>query len=180
MILCRPVERMQLVIAKALTCLVYTFVLMAFIGVSALLAGLWRHGMGSLFAFAPRDVGGIFAMYEPAEGLLRYFLAIPVLSLSLFPICCLGLLLSCLPIKPAVATVVTLSLFFVDNILAGIPFLEGLREFFFTPRITSWTQIFQYQIPWEMLVENQLWLMGANITLALIAAVIVEGRDFKS
>ena len=180
MMLCRPITRARLVLAKALTCLVYTFALIAFIGLSALLVGLWHHGMGSLFAFAPKDAGGLFAVFGPMEGLWRYLLAIPVLSLSIYPICCVGLLLSCLPIKPSVATVLTLSIFFVDNILSNIPFLEGLREFFFTPRITSWTQVFQYSIPWETLIENQLWLAGANFTLIMMAVAIVESRDFKS
>jgi hypothetical protein len=57
---------------------------------------------------------------------------------------------------------------------------ELQREFFFTPRITSWTQVFQYSIPWETLLENQLWLAGANFTLIMIAVAIVESRDFKS
>jgi len=178
LILCRPVERYQIVLAKAIACGVYTAALIAFISLSALATGLLRQGMGGLFVFAPLE--GVFALHDAGPGLARYLLAIPLIGLSLLPVSCLALFLSCLRIKPAAATVLALSFFFVDNILRNIPYLESLKPFFLTTRMSSWVQVFQYRIPWELLMENNLWLAGINVTLILAAIAIVENRDFKS
>lgn len=178
LMLCRPVGRYQIILAKAVTCWVYTGVLIGFISLSALATGLLQQGMGGLFAFAPLE--GIFALHEPAPGLARYFLAIPLIGLSLLPISCLALFLSSLKIKPAAATVLALAFFFVDNILRNIPYLESLRDYFLTAKMSSWIGVFHYRIPWETLMENNLWLMGVNATLLLATIAVVENRDFKS
>lgn len=178
LMLCRPVRRSQIILAKAITCLIYTGILITFIAGSALITGLLQQGMGGLFIFAPLE--GIFALHEAREGMERFLMAVPLIGLSLLPISLLALFLSCFPIKPAAATILALSFFFIDNILRNIPYLESLKEFFITGRMSSWIQIFQYQIPWELLIENHLWLIGINATLILAAIAVVESRDFKS
>ena len=92
MLLCRPVSRARLLLLKAIACLVYTVVLVLFIGITALLAGFAYGGTGGLFVFIP--VERMFALYDFNSGLIRYAWAIPLLALSLSTISFLGLFFS--------------------------------------------------------------------------------------
>ena len=67
MMLCRPVSRWRLGVLKYLACVVYTFALTAFYGLSALAAGTLYQGTGGLFAAWPPV--HLFALYEPGPGL---------------------------------------------------------------------------------------------------------------
>src|ERR1043166_1418601 len=89
MILCRPISRVRVVLLKYLACVVYTFVLIGFIGASALLTGFFYKGLGGLAVFSlPR---GIIGSSELAPGLARYFEALPLLALCLTTITSLGI-----------------------------------------------------------------------------------------
>lgn len=178
MMLCRPVSRGRILLLKALVCGFYTFVLTAFVMVTALLAGFLNSGAGGLFVFAPME--GVFAFHDFWSGLLRYAAAIPLLSLSLSTITAVAFCLSCFNMKPSAATVITLSILFADTILKNIPYFESLRGWFLTTKMTAWVRIFEYRIPWESMAEDYAWLLAINATLFLIGWQVFERRDFKS
>jgi ABC-2 type transport system permease protein len=178
MILCRPVARWRVLVLKYLACVIYTFALIFFIGVTALIAGLLRQGIGGLFVFAP--VEGVFALFDFAEGIRRYLLALPLLSLSLVSISSLGFALSCFNMKPAAATIVTLSIFFVDVIFRNIPYFESLKQWFFTGHMATWLNVFQPRIPAAQMVEDYAYLLAANLTLVIVGVLHFQQRDFKS
>ena len=178
MMLCRPVSRIRILALKLIACVIYTAVLTAFIGITALLAGLIHAGWGGLFVFAPTE--GVFAVYEPWPGLARMAMALPLLALSLCTITCLGFCLSCLRMKPAAATILTLSILFVDSILKNIPFFSGIRDLFITAKMSAWVFVFEYRIPWEAMLEDYAWLAGLNATLLILGAAAFHARDFKA
>lgn len=178
MVLCRPISRFRLIALKALAAVLYTVVLVIFISVTALLTGLFYGGVGGLFVFAPFE--GIFALYDFDEGLARYFGAIPLLSLSLLTISALGLFFSCLNVKPAAATILTLSFFLVDVILKDIPYFSDIREWFLTAKMNAWLLIFEPRIAWIEILQSYVWLIAIQATLVLVGAAIFDRRDFKS
>jgi ABC-2 type transport system permease protein len=178
MILCRPISRFRVLLLKMISCGVYTAALAVFISVTALLTGLIAEGPGGLFVYSPFE--SIFALHAAGAGLVRYALAVPFLALSLFSIAALGFFFSCLDIKPAAATILTLSIFFIDLIVKNIPYFESIREWFFTARLASWIHIFEYRIPWAALLENYSWIIAVDCTLFVLAWLIFEQRDFKS
>ncbi len=55
--------------------------------------------------------------------------------------------------KPAAATVLTLALLFADTVLKNIPYFESLKDWFLTEKMSVWVRVFEYRIPWEMMVE---------------------------
>lgn len=177
MILSRPVARRRILGLKAAACGLYTLTLVFFISVTALLAGFCYAGFGGLFAFDP---GELFALYDFGEGLSRYLLSIPLLACSMFSVTALGFLFSCCNMKPAAATIMTLSILLVDTIMRNIPYFESLRGWFFTARMGTWFQVFQYRIPWEKMLEDYMWLGAIDATLLIIGWIAFERRDFKS
>jgi ABC-2 type transport system permease protein len=178
MALCRPISRFRLLMVKYLACVTYTFALIFFIGLTALAAGVAWRGTGGLFVFAP--VERIVALYDLGPGLLRYLAALPLLSLTLLSVTSLAFALSCFNMKPAAATIVTLSCFFLDMILRGIPYFESYRDWLLTAHMSTWLNIFVPHVPVTRMIEDYAYLFAVNATLVIVGAVAFQGRDFKS
>ena len=178
MILCRPISRLRVGFLKYAACVLYTFALTFFIGITALVAGLLYCGWGGLFAIAPLEQ--LLAMHEAWPGLWRYLGALPLLGFGLVSITSLGFLFSCCEMKPAAATILTLSIFFFDSIFRSIPYFESLRGWFMTTHMTLWLRVFEYHIPWWRIAEDVTWLGALNVTFALVGLAILQKRDFKA
>lgn len=178
MMLCRPVARARLLLLKYVACLFYTFTLVIFIGLSALTVGIARKGIGGMFVFAPLEK--IFALYPFQEGLVRFLSALPLLALSLMTITSLGFMLSCLNMKPAAATIVTLLVIFVDMIFRGIPYFEDIKEWFMSSHMSTWLNIFQPHIPGLQMVEDYAYLLALDVTFVLVGILCFQQRDLKS
>ena len=178
MILCRPISRLRVGFLKYAACVLYTFALTFFIGLTALVAGLLYCGWGGLFAIAPLEQ--LLAMHEAWPGFWRYLGALPLLGFGLVSISSLGFLFSCCEMKPAAATILTLSIFFFDSIFRSIPYFESLRGWFVTSHMTVWLRVFEYHIPWWRIAEDVTWLGALNVTFALVGLAILQKRDFKA
>ncbi len=178
MILCRPISRLRVGFLKYAACVLYTFALTFFIGITALVAGLLYCGWGGLFAIAPLEQ--LLAMHEAWPGHWRYLGALPLLGFGLVSITSLGFLFSCCEMKPAAATILTLSIFFFDSIFRSIPYFESLRGWFMTTHMTLWLRVFEYHIPWWRIAEDVTWLGALNVTFALVGLAILQQRDFKA
>ena len=178
MMLCRPVSRVRLLLVKYCACVIYTFTLIAFIALTALLAGILRQGIGGFFVFSPLEK--LFALYSFGPGLVRYLCGIPLLTLSLLTVTSLAFLLSCCNMKPAAATIVTLSIFFVDMIFRAIPWFDSIQHWFVTAHMSTWLNVFQPNLPVLQMVQDYAYLLALDATFVIAALVIFQGRDFKS
>jgi ABC-2 type transport system permease protein len=153
-------------------------VLVGFIGCTALLTGFVWRGLGSLCAVIPED--RLFALFPPGEGLIRYFGALPFFALSLCSIVSLAFMFSCCNMKPAAATVITLTVFFVDRILYFWPQFADYKPWFMTTHMVTWVNMFRAPIPWAKLAEDYLYLFALNATFFVVGCTIFLRRDFKS
>lgn len=178
MTLCRPVSRLRLLAVKYCACVIYTFALIIFIGLSALGMGLLRQGSGGMFVFSPEEQ--IYALYDFWPGLVRYLSALPLLGLSLLSVTSLGFSLSCLNMKPAAATIIALTYMFVDMIFVRIPYFESVKGWFITKHMSAWVHVFEMRIPWQDMAFDYAYLLGFNATLVILAALAFQQRDFKS
>jgi ABC-2 type transport system permease protein len=177
MLLCRPVSRIRVTVLKYLSALIYTFALIEFIGLTALLAGLLYRGYGGLLVMAPE--AGVFALIPAARGLCLYLMAIPLLALSMCTISSIGFLFSCCNMKPAAATIVTLSVIFVDFIFRTIPSFESLKPYFITTHLSTWMHIYESYPPWWRMLEDYSYLIGLDITCLILGSAIFLQRDLK-
>jgi ABC-2 type transport system permease protein len=177
MLLCRPISRIRVAFLKYLSGLIYTFALIEFIGLTALAAGLAYRGYGGLFVISPEN--GIFALIPAARGLQLFLVAMPLLALSMASISSLGFLFSCCNMKPAAASIVTLSVIFVDFIFRGIPYFESLHVFFITTHLSTWMHIYEAYPPWWRMLEDYSYLVGLDITCLIVGTAIFMQRDLK-
>jgi ABC-2 type transport system permease protein len=178
MTLCRPVSRVRVLGVKFLASLLYCFVLIVFIGVTALLTGLAWQGLGSLCAVIPEEK--LLAFYPPGEGLARYFAALPCFGLSFCTIVSLAFMFSCCNMKPASATIVSLAILFVDRILDFWPQFASFKPWFMTSHMVTWLNVFRSPLPWGRMAEDYLYLFGLDATFVLVGFTIFLRRDLKS
>lgn len=178
MVLSRPVSRLRILTVKYFACLVYTATLMFFIVITSLIAGISYRGWGGLFVYAPLE--GVFGIYDTGSGLLRFTYAALLLPFVTSTISSLAFMFSCFNMKPATATILTLSLFFIDFVLRLIPYFKSIEGYLLTYHMSTWTGVFQFHIPWLKILESLVYLGTFNLTFVVIAAVYFSQRDFKS
>ena len=178
MTLCRPISRRRVLAIKYLACLLYTFALTIFIGLSALGIGLLRQGVGGFFAFQPLQQ--LFVLYDFGPGVLRYLGSLPLLAFSLVSVASLSFLLSCCNMKPAAATISTLTYFLTDSIFRNIPYFESIKPWFITTHVETWYNVYRAPIPWWQILEDLAYLAGIDATFLAVGWVVFCARDFKS
>lgn len=178
MTLCRPVSRLRVLAVKYLTCVFYTFVLAFFIGLSALAVGTLRQGAGGFFVFQPLEK--LYVIYDFGPGLVRYLASLPVLGLSLLSVTSFAFMLSCCNVKPAAATIGTLTFFIADLIFRGLPYFESIKHWFISTHTETWYNVLRSPLPWQRMIEDYAYLFAVDSTFVLIGVVIFSTRDFKS
>ena len=179
MVLSRPVTRGRVLAVKYAACMVFTAVLISFAAISSLITGfLFWKADGGLFATS-KDLGMIaFHDFEP--GLWRYFLSIPFLVLSMMIVTSVAFLFSCLRMKPATATILTLALLFGDLILRKMEPLEDIKDIFITARMNTWQLVIGQTIDWWLLAQN-FFVLGLVCAAAyFLGWLAFSRRDFKS
>lgn len=179
MVLSRPVKRLRLLAIKIIACVAYTFALGVFIGATALLAAcLYMGGVGNLMAFGPMQQ--VFAVFGPSEGLWRYALSILLMCACYQLVSAIALMLSCFRIRPAAATIVTVTVLSVDLVLRNIPFFQPLDHYFLGYHLGCWIRAFRHVVLWPDIAESLLLLVGATLTCWVIGAAEFCTRDFKA
>ena len=178
MILNRPVPRWHLLFYKWSACLVYTFLLMVFFGISSVLVGVLFQGWGGLFVFMPLQ--SVFAIFSPGEGLYRITLGMLMLGAMLCTVSSIGFLCSCLSIKPAAASILTLSFIYADFVLYNLPYFSDYQHFFLYHSISQWTLVFESPLSVYAMLRALLPLWAVNFSCFILSVVIFTRKDFKS
>ena len=180
MVFSRPISRLRLLLVKYTAVSLYTFSFVFFVGITGYLMAVaavdWQ---GGLFVMEPKMK--VFAAYpEWWEGAWRLALSAAGIGLSMITLSSIAFMFSCLKIKPAAATIITLTILFVDMILQNFPFFKPYESFFITWRMGNWIFLMEQNIPWPKLIESYALLGGLNITLFVIGWTSFQLRDFKT
>jgi ABC-2 type transport system permease protein len=180
MVFSRPISRLRLLLVKYTAVSLYTFSFVFFVGITGYLMAVAAVGwQGGLFVMEPKMK--VFAAYpEWWEGASRLALSAAGIGLSMITLSSIAFMFSCLKIKPAAATIVTLTILFVDMILQNFPFFKPYESFFITWRMGNWIFLMEQNIPWPKLTESYALLGGLNITLFVIGWTSFQLRDFKT
>ncbi|MEA3213197.1 MAG: type transport system permease protein [Chthoniobacter sp.] len=178
MLLSRPISRVRLLGLKYLSAACYTAVLIVFIGLCAVATGFaYERGSGILALGAQEQ---IFVFHPLGAGFARYLSALPLLFVSLLTITSTAFCFSCFEMKPAAASVSTMSIFFVDIVFRSLPFFESIEPYFITSHMSAWMQVFQLEIPWPRIIHDFTLLLAADATLFVLGWMNFETRDFKT
>jgi ABC-2 type transport system permease protein len=177
MILARPVSRFRLLLLKWVAGTLFSFALVAALGLFGLVfASIWFPWKG-LFVWIPGEVFGVFDAWT---GLQHYAAAHGMMAAKAVSVMTLAFMFSCFNVKPAAATILALSFVFVNFIMMNIPYFRDMQHWFLTYHLNVWQFMFAQPIPWWRIGQSLSILLGFNLTFMAIGATAFQLRDIKS
>ena len=177
MILSRPISRFRLLLVKWMAGGIFSAALVLVLGVTALgFARMWFPWKG-MFVFVP---GQVFNVLNAGEGFKLYLYSHLFMTLNASVVLGIAFMFSCFNMKPAAATILALSLLFVNLVMEGIPFFENYHEYLLTYHFRSWHNVYVQPVPWAQMGQSVCVLLAVNFTTFLIGAAAFQARDIKS
>ena len=177
MILSRPISRLRLLFVKWVAGVIFSALLVAMLGITALTFARILFPWKGMFVFAP---GLTFSVLSSGEGLLRFCCSHLFLAVNASAILSVAFMFSCFNMKPAAATIVALSYLFVNLVMEGIPFFDRFDNWFITHHFRCWLLVFQNPVPWARIVQSEIILFAICATAFVIGSTNFYVRDFKS
>lgn len=179
LILSRPISRLTLLLSKYVATILYTLLLFVFIGLSSYITGSLSRGWGGGMFVYSRELE-LFSVFPFGEAIWRFTAAMLCLGLVMITISSVAFLFSCQRIKPAAATILTISFFFIDFIIAQLPYTQDYRHWFLFPHMQGWVGVLRQPIPWADMIQNYAFLAGISATCFVLGWLSFERRDLKA
>jgi ABC-2 type transport system permease protein len=177
MILARPISRFGLLLAKWVAGVIFSAALVLVLGGTALVfARLWFPWLG-LFAYVP---GRVFGLFGASQGFQLYLFSHVFMTVNAGVVLGIAFMFSCFNMKPAAASILALSVLFVNLVMEGIPFFERYHQYLLTYHFRIWQYVFVQPIPWGEVFQSLCVLLAFNVTTFLIGAAAFQVRDIKS
>jgi len=180
LVLARPVSRLRILLLKYAAVSIYTVTFVLFVGVTGYAMSVAALGWdGGLFVWNYKMK--VFSAFPTwSEGMGRIGLSAVGIGLSMITLSSIAFMFSCFKMKPAAATIMALSILFVDMVLQEFPFFKPYEQYFITWRMSSWVYLLEPVISWPKLAGSYVFLFGLNATLFLIGYTAFRLRDFKT
>lgn len=178
MILSRPISRFNLLLAKWFSGLIFSAVLVLALGAMALCFARCWFPWRSMFVSYPPILP--FSVLSATEGLKFYALSHVILAVNASVVLGIAFMFSCFNMKPAAATILSLTVLFVSFVLEQIPFFQDYKEWILVYHLQSWLFLFAKPIGWARVLGSVCILMAVNVTAFLVGTAAFQARDIKS
>jgi len=179
LVLARPVSRLRILLLKYAAVSIYTVSFVIFVGITGYAMAVMALGWdGGLFIWNFKMK--VFSAFPRDEGFARIAMSSIGIGLSMITLSSIAFMFSCFKMKPAAATIVALSILFVDMVLQEFPFFKPYEQYFVTWRMSNWVYLLENNISWAKLAGSYAFLFGVNATLFLIGYTVFRLRDFKT
>lgn len=178
MILSRPISRVRLLAVKWLAGSFFCALLVFALGLIALGFGSLAFPWKGLFVFSPMN--GTFGIFEANEGLALYCFSLLFVVANSIAQLSVAFMFSCFNLKPAAATILSLSFLFINMVMENIPFFKDYQNWFITHHFDCWLLVFQSPTPWHEIAQSEFLLGGICATAFLVGCTVFHVRDFKS
>jgi ABC-2 type transport system permease protein len=178
MILCRPVSRLRLLSVKWLAGLIFSIILTMALGLFGVGFASLLFPNGGLFFFLPQ--AGVFSVFGPVQGWERYAGAVTMLVATAATMTGFAWMFSCFNMKPAAATILAISIYFLLRVLEQLEFFKELYPFLMTHHFDVYRDMLSDPIPWWKAGESISVLFAYNVTFFVIGTAAFQTRDIKS
>jgi ABC-2 type transport system permease protein len=180
-LLIRPPSRSRIIMAKYLTALFYTALLVIFFAMVCVSLGLLLFGSGDLIIhhYGKFDIAFIPESEIPIRILLAFVAAIWSMSV----VASIAFLFSTLAENSIGPIIGTMAVVIVFLVLGNLPldFFRTLKPYLFTTyMINLWQQFLNLPIPWPEIWRSAIILGLHNAGLFLIALFVFKRKDIKS
>jgi ABC-2 type transport system permease protein len=179
MILSRPITRLRLLLLKWVAGAIFSFTLVVTLGIfGALFTALFYPISGGMFVVLPPE--HIIGAFEGAAAWERFIVVHVFMTAEACSMMSLAFMFSCFNIKPAAATILAISFFFISVILNSLPYFQDWQDWFLVHHLYVWSNFFRNPVPWWKIGESLSILAGYNLTFLIIGCAAFQIRDFKS
>jgi ABC-2 type transport system permease protein len=174
-LLCRPVRRTYVVLAKWLVNSTHAVSLTLFLGATGLGLGYIFLGGGDL-VWIELQQGG-FQIVPELEAIRNLTFAYLLQGLSMVAIASIALCLSCAVGRGATAAGITVGFLLLSGMVAVMPFesLEKIQPYLLTTHMTAFEHVLDKAPDWAEIRKAVLWVSGYAVT-ALVGAILIMGR----
>lgn len=176
-LLTHAVSRTRIIAAKFIVTLIYTALLVLFIGGLTLGLSLAAFGSGDLLVIR-RGILVIPESQLPWHFLTAYGLA----TLAMFVVSSLCFLFSALTDNPIGPIIATMAVIVVSIIIISLPFelFQAVRPYLFVHYFDAWQKVFDDPIPWQVIRTNAAILIGFMTAFFLAAILHFARKDILS
>lgn len=176
-LLTHAVSRSRIITAKFIVTLIYTAVMVLFIGGLTLGLSLAAFGSGDLLIIR-RGILVIPEAQLPYHFLMAYGLA----TLAMFVVSSLCFFFSALTDNSIGPIIATMAVIIASMIIITLPFelFQAIRPYLFVNYFDAWQRVFDDPIPWAMIRTNILILIGFMAAFFLAALIHFTRKDILS
>lgn len=179
MMLSRPVTRVRLLLVKWVAGAIFSFTLVISLGVfGALFTRIFYPGSGGMFVILPPE--RIVGAFDGAQAWERFAIVHLFMTAEACTMMSLAFMFSCFNVKPAAATILAISFFFISFIMNNLPYFQDWQDWFLVHHLYVWSNFFRDPIPWWKIGESLSILAGYNLTFFIIGCAVFQTRDIKS
>ena len=176
-LLIRPVSRMAIFAAKYMTTLLYTFTIVAFLGILSVGMGIALFGTGPLLI-----TGQTLVILPEGEVAWRLPVAFGLALWGMWTVASLAFLFSSLvenAIGPIIGTMAVLIVFYaVSNI--PLDLFRDIRPYLFTSHLNLWQMVMEQPIPWQEVAVSAGALGVTTLSFVLASWYIFATKDILS
>ena len=177
-LLSSPASRTMIVLAKWLSGLLYTFLLLVLLGVFALIVSRFIFGVGDLMAMNSEGL----TIVRADDINWRWGLAFLIAFLSLSVVASLSTMLSCImdnSITPIVTVMATIIVFTIIGMFDMQSF-DLIKPFLFTTHMIAWRSLFENPIPVKDILISCAVLFFHVVLFLSIAIYYFKRKDIST
>lgn len=177
-LLTRSSSRTQIILAKWLAGLFYTFLLLVVLGIWALFVSRGVFGDGDLIALNSEGL----TVVRSADIAWRWGAAFGIAFLSLSVVASLALMLSTImdnSITPIVSVMAIIIIFTIIGMF-DLPSFDYIKPFLFTTHMIAWRNLFEDPIPTKDILISCLILFAHIVAFLTISIRIFNKKDITT
>lgn len=178
MLLTKPVSRSKILLSKYLAGCIYTFFVLLWLAIMAIVIGKWLFGSGDLMVL---NSDGLVVLQQDDVN-WRFFYGFAIAFLSMVMIATLSLTLSCFSensIGPIVSTMGIIILFTIVGTIE-VPLFDLVRPYLFTTHMAAWRFMFDEPLQLKDLSFSIVILLAHIFVLLGIALHKFNKKDILS
>jgi ABC-2 type transport system permease protein len=187
LLISKPISRTQLILVKFLASVVFTFMLLLWMAVCALLLSMLIFGVDDMTIFRVKGEESLIMVIKQDDILWRYAAAFAFATVALTVIATLALFLSIFAENSIGPIVASVSIVIVCTVISNInvPVIDkNIKPWLFTSDLVGWKGFFYIKVDddnqpikgslenWPA-IRNSLFKLFANIALLLSASILV-------
>jgi len=178
MLITRPVSRTQIITAKFLAGIIYTFILILWLAFTSLVIGSFILGKGELLIVNEQGL----IVFAQNDILWRFCLAYLYAGLSMSVVAGLAFLFSSLVENAIGPIIATMALIIVLLIMSTIPveFLRSFKPYFFTSYMLDWMLFFTDPFELSEILKSSSILIAHLASFYLIGLYLFNRKDILS